>query len=215
MTVLMFQLFLPHIFLLQVWETHLETHLAADRSADKTDLLNSEKTYRDGLLSLLPAPTTCTYTVDGPCSSGFCLRSSLVFTRRRGSFCRALLAPSGGLLSGPLLAAMVRTQRRRGGGRGRGSGRETGAALPVTHSRERSRRRTEFIVINRPDRERHAPQLLSSLGRCLLLHLPHSFRREFAQKSAGSHWVTGCSTHVTLLPASYDDVRDPATLIGS
>ncbi len=71
-------------------------------------LLNSEKTYSDAALSLLPAPTTCTYTVDGPWMSSRLLRFSLVFTRRSGSFCWAFFTPSRCLVSGLLLVDIAR-----------------------------------------------------------------------------------------------------------
>ncbi len=127
-------------------------------------LLNSEKTYSDAALSLLPAPTTCTYTVDGPWASVRLLRFSLVFTRRSGSFCRAFFQPGGCLVSGLWFVAIVRkkwkkvrcernSQRAAAGGAA-----ERDLPLTSRNVKDLSCRRTVFII-------KHVPQWLKQPAR--------------------------------------------------
>lgn len=60
-------------------------------------------------MSLLPAPTTCRYTVAGPCWSRRFSRLSLFLTRRSGSLWRPFRGPGGCLGSGSrLVEAMAR-----------------------------------------------------------------------------------------------------------
>lgn len=54
-------------------------------------------------MSLLPAPTTCRYTVVGPCWPQRCSRLSLVLTRRSGSLWRPFRGPGGCLCTGSRL----------------------------------------------------------------------------------------------------------------
>lgn len=122
-------------------------------------LLYSEKTYSDALLSLLPAPTTCRYTVDGPWSSRFFPRFSLVFTRRSGSLCLAFFIP--GLISGLLLLLLieaivrthwktVRRERQSQRARAGGAAAERDPHLTNRNVKDFSPRRTVFIINTSP-----------------------------------------------------------------
>ena len=138
------------------WQAALPT--GSNQIREYIYLLNSEKTYSDAVLSLLPAPTTCRYTVDGPWRSRFFPRFSLVFSRRSGSLCLAVFRP--GRISGLLLLlieAIVRThwntvrgeresQRAAAGG----AAAERDPHLTNRNVKDFSLKRTAFIINTSP-----------------------------------------------------------------